>query len=312
MQDFLLIDLPAGLTAVLAALACALVGNFLVLRRQALLGDALSHIVLPGIVVGFLISGTLEAGPMIAGALAAALIGAGLIELVRRAGRIESTAAMGVIFTVMFAFGVVMLERTGAAHVHLDVEHALYGNLEGVIWPEPQSLRDLIDPAIWTTLPREPMTLALVAVLLALGVAVFFKELAITSFDAGFAAGVGMAPRLVGIGVVLGAASAAVAAFAAVGSILVIAMLTCPPATARLLTDRLGMQIGLSLLIAALVAVVGYVLAAFAPIWLGTRDSLNAAGMIAVVGGLVLTLAIVLAPRYGLLGRRRRALRSGA
>lgn len=312
MSEFLLIDLPAGLTAVLAALACALVGNFLVLRRQALLGDALSHIVLPGIVLGFLVSGTLEAGPMMLGALTAALIGAGLIELVRRAGRIESTAAMGVIFTVMFAFGVLVLEQTGATHVHLDVEHALYGNLEGVIWPEPRTLRDLLDPAIWATLPREPFTLAIVTAGLALCIGVLFKELAITSFDPGFAAGVGMAPRVIGIGVVLAAATAAVAAFAAVGSILVIAMLTCPPATARLLTDRLGSQVWLSLAIAVVVAIVGYVLAAFAPSWLGTRDSLNAAGMISVVGGLVLTLAILLAPRYGVIGRRRRALRSAA
>lgn len=306
MAEFLLIDLPAGLTAVLAALACALVGNFLLLRRQALLGDALSHIVLPGIVLGFLVSGTIEAGPMFTGALAAALIGAGLIELVRRAGRIESTAAMGVVFTVMFAFGVVMLERTGAAHVHLDVEHALYGNLEGVIWTEPQRLADLLNPAVWLTLPREPLTLATVTILLAVAAAAFFKELKVASFDPDFAAGVGAAPRLIGVGLVLAAASAAVAAFAAVGSILVIAMLTCPPAAARLLTDRLGSQIALSLAIAVIVAILGYVLAGFAPLWLGTRDSLNAAGMIAVVGGLALAATILLAPRYGLLSRRRR------
>ena len=113
VQDFLLIDAPAMVTGALAALACALVGNFLVLRKQALIGDAMSHVVLPGIVVAFWVTGVISAVPMLLGALVAALVAAGLIEAIRRLGHMEPGAAMGVVFTVMFALGVVLLERSG-------------------------------------------------------------------------------------------------------------------------------------------------------------------------------------------------------
>ena len=112
--DFLAIDLPAILVAVLSATSCGLLGNFLILRRQALIGDAISHVALPGIVAGFLIAGTIATLPLMLGAMAAAVIAAGLIEIIRRAGRLESGAAMGVVFTSMFAIGIVLLEQTGA------------------------------------------------------------------------------------------------------------------------------------------------------------------------------------------------------
>jgi manganese/zinc/iron transport system permease protein len=104
-ETFLQIDLPALLAALFACIACALVGNFLVLRRQSLLGDAISHAVLPGIVGGFLIAGSRSTLPVMAGALAAAVLAGVLIEGVRRLGRLENGAAMGVVFTVMFADG---------------------------------------------------------------------------------------------------------------------------------------------------------------------------------------------------------------
>ena len=113
-QEFLQIDLPAMTAAVLACISCALVGNFLVLRRQSMLGDAISHAILPGIVVGFLVTGTRAGLGVILGALAAAIVAGVLIEAVRRLGRLDGGAAMGVVFTVMFAGGVVLIEQ-GAA-----------------------------------------------------------------------------------------------------------------------------------------------------------------------------------------------------
>ena len=107
--DFVTLSLTPILIGALAAVACALPGNFIVLRRQALIGDAISHVVLPGIVVAFLITGAVATLPMILGAAGAALVAVALIEAVRRLGRIEPGAAMGVVFTAMFAGGVLLL-----------------------------------------------------------------------------------------------------------------------------------------------------------------------------------------------------------
>ena len=133
-SDFVALSLPPLLIGLCASMACALPGNFLILRKQALIGDAISHVVLPGIVVAFLVTGQVSTWPMMIGAAGAAITAVLLIELIRRVGRIESGAAMGVIFTSMFAAGVLLLEQSDTSQVHLDVEHALFGNLESLIW----------------------------------------------------------------------------------------------------------------------------------------------------------------------------------
>ena len=307
--DFLQIDLPALLVAVLAAVSCGLLGNFLVLRRQSLIGDAISHVVLPGIVLGYIVAGTIVASAMMAGALLAALASVVLIEIVRRLGRIEPGAAMGVVFTTMFALGVLLLEQTGTRNVHLDVEHALYGNLESTLWLEPTGWASLVDPTALAGLPRPVQTLAAVTALIAALIVLFYKELQITTFDPDLATSLGIPARWVNAGVVIMVAVAAVAAFDAVGSILVIAMFICPAATARFLTDRLTAQILWSVVLAAVAGLLGYVLAAFGPFWVGGESSLNAAGMMAVVAGLLQALAMLFAPHYGLVPRRLRRAR---
>ncbi|MFM2045021.1 MAG: zinc transport system rane protein TroD [Pseudomonadota bacterium] len=306
MIPALTIDLPAILAATFACLACALVGNFLVLRRQSLMGDAISHAVLPGIVAGFLVAGTRETLPMMTGALVAALVAGVLIELLRRLGRVEAGAAMGVVFTGLFAAGVLLIEQGGAHVVDLDVDCVLYGQLEDVLWFGPQGWGDLLSLTVWATLPREVVQLAAVFVLAAVLVGLFYKELVIASFDPALADLQGISSALIQHGLVALTAICAIAAFEAVGSILVIAMLICPAATARLLTDRLPVQIGLSLVLAGASGIGGYVLGAFGPGWAGFAVSLNAAGMIATLSGLFLALAILAAPRYGVLARRRR------
>ena len=311
-QIFLSYDLPSLVLGACAALACALLGNFLVLRRQSLIGDAISHVVLPGIVVGFLLSGSTATTPMMLGAGVAALVAVGLIEAVRRLGRVEPGAAMGVVFTVMFAGGVLLLERSGAGGVHLDVQHALYGNLESAIWLEGRAWGDLLDAAKLAALPETVFRMAAVAALVILFVLALYKELKLTSFDAAFADSIGIASGPVGFALVFMTALAAVAAFDAVGSILVIAMFICPAAAARMLTDRLATQLWLSAGIAVTSAVAGYFLAAFAPIWLGASASVSAAGTIALVAGIIQALAMLLAPRHGALARRRLSRRAGS
>ncbi len=301
-MTFLQIDFPALLVAVLAALAAALVGNILVLRRQALMGDALSHMVLPGIVAGYLISGSAHSWALVAGALAAGLIGAGLIAAARRLGGLDPATAMGVVLTALFAGGVLMLELSNTGNVHLDVEHALYGSLESAIWLYPNVWTDIFDPAGWAELPREAPLLAGALLLLGIAFLAAFKEIALVAFDPDYAAALGLPGWISDLLINAAAAIAVVAAFDAVGSILVIAMLICPAATARLLTNSLAAQVWASLGIAVGLAVGGYGLGVWAAPALGAPAALNAAGSMAVAGGAALGLAAAWRAR---LNRRR-------
>lgn len=295
--EFVQLSLTPLAIAVLAALACALPGNFLVLRRQSLMGDAISHVALPGIVVAFLVTGTIATGAMLAGAAVAAVVAVVLIEAIRRLGRIEPGAAMGVVFTSLFAFGVLLLEQSDTSRVHLDVEHALYGNLESLVWLAARDASSLADPAALAELPPQLPRLALVLLLMLGFLAALWKELVIGTFDAGYAESLGARPGLTGFALVVMVAVAAVAAFDAVGSIIVIAMFICPPAAARLMTDRLGPQLAWSALFAVVAAVAGYVLAGYGPLWLGYQASVSAAGMIATVAGLILFACCLVGPR---------------
>ncbi len=294
--EFVPLSLTPMLIGVLAAVACALPGNFLLLRRQALIGDAISHVVLPGIVVAFLLTGVVSTWPMMAGAAGAAVLAVVLIELVRRIGRIEPGAAMGVIFTTMFAGGVLLLEQSDTSGVHLDVQHALYGNLESLIWLDATGWGSLLDPEALAGLPPELIRMAVTAVFAGAFVAVLWRPLKLSTFDEGFARSVGIPVTALGLALVVVAAVAAVAAFDAVGSIIVIAMFICPPAAARLMTDSLERQVLWSVLFAALSAVIGFVLAGYGPLWLGAENAVSAAGMIATVSGLILALAALFGP----------------
>ena len=295
--EFVPLSLTPLLIGTLAAIACALPGNFLLLRRQALIGDAISHVVLPGIVAAFLVTGAVSTWPMMMGAAGAAIIAVVLIELVRRLGRIEPGAAMGVIFTAMFAGGVLLLEQSDTSGVHLDVEHALYGNLESLIWLDATGWGSLLDPAALAGLPPELFRMAGVALGAALFVGLLWRPLKISTFDEGFARSMGIPVTALGLALVVVAAMAAVAAFDAVGSIIVIAMFICPPAAARLMTDGLGRQVAWSVLFATVSAVLGYVLAGYGPLWIGSVHAVSAAGMIATVSGVILAAAALFGPR---------------
>lgn len=299
---FLQFDLPALATATLAATLCALLGNFLVLRRQALLGDAIAHSVLPGIVIGFLVVGVRAALPMMAGAAAAAALAAMLIEAVRRFGRVEAGASMGVVFTVMFALGVALMEQAAARSVDLDADCVLYGQLEDVMWLAASDWSSLVDPAALADLPRELSTLAGLSAVAALFAVLFHKELKIVAFDPALASTLGIPAGAVQFGLTLFVALAAIGSFEAVGSILVIALLVCPAAAARMLTDRYRIQLGLSVAFGALSAILGYAAAALGPLWLGWDFAFNAAGMIAAASGAILGLAVL----FGRAGRRLR------
>ena len=304
-EEFVALSLPPILIGIFASIACAIPGNFLVLRRQALIGDAISHVVLPGIVLAFIVTGTVSTWPMILGARLAALVTVALIEIIRHMGKIEPGAAMGVVFTAMFAAGVLVLEQSDTSSVHLDVEHALFGNLESLIWLDATGWSSLTDMEALRGLPPEFTRMAVTMAFVSLLTWVFWRPLKLSTFDEGFARTLGLPVVAIGLGLVIVAAIAAVAAFDAVGSIIVIAMFICPAAAARLMTNSLEAQIAWSIAFAVISAVSGYVLAGYGPVWLGFENAVSAAGMIATVSGVILGLASIFGPcrnRVGLRG----------
>jgi len=295
-SEFVQLSLTPILIGVLASIACALPGTFLLLRREALISDAIGHVTLPGIVVAFLFTGVVAAWPMMIGAGAAALVAVALIEAVKRLGNVESGAAMGVVFTSLFAGGVLLLEQTDTSGVHLDVQHALMGNLESLVWLAGRDWSALSDPAALAKLPDELPRLAVVCAIVVTLTAVFWRPLKIATFDESFARTMGIPTRLLSLGLVMTAAAAAVAAFDAVGVCIVIAMFICPPAAARLMSNRLEINLIWTVAFATLSAVLGYVLAGYGPLWLGGSHSVSAAGMIATVAGVILALAALFGP----------------
>jgi manganese/zinc/iron transport system permease protein len=285
----------------LCAMACALPGCFLVLRRMSMMGDAISHAVLPGLAVAFIVSGELTSVPMFIGAAIAGMLTALFTEWVHGYGRVDQGASMGVVFTGLFALGLVLIANA-ADNVHLDADCVLYGAIEFT----PLDLIMLGDLAI----PRVGLTLSAVLLINLFFVVVLFKEFKISAFDPALATTLGINARLMHYLLMTLTAITAVAAFEAVGSILVVALLIAPPAAAYLLTDRLPIMIGLSLIIGAIAAVLGHIGALAVPAAFG-YNSTSTAGMIAVSTGLLLALAALFGPRHGVLFNvwRQRRLR---
>ncbi|TWU25370.1 Manganese transport system membrane protein MntB [Novipirellula galeiformis] len=276
---------------ILAAVAAALLGNFLVLRRMSMLGDAISHAVLPGLAAAFFLSGTRNSLPMFLGAVIVGVMTALFTQWIRGVGKVDEGASMGVVFTSLFALGLVLIVQA-ADHVDLDPGCVLYGAIE--LTP-----LDKIVVAGFEV-PRAVATLGTVAMLNALFVLVFYKELKLSSFDPALATTSGFNANLMHYSLMVLVAVTAVASFESVGNILVVAMFVVPPATAFMLTDRLPMMIGLSVVLAAFAAVIGHFGAVSVPAWFGYRST-TTAGMMAVATGVLLLLAVAFSPRHGVI-----------
>ncbi|MBL4699967.1 MAG: metal ABC transporter permease, partial [Phycisphaeraceae bacterium] len=212
--------------ALLSALSCALLGNFLVLRRMSMMGDAISHAVLPGLAAAFLITGSRDSFTMFIGAAIVGVLTAVLTEWIHSLGKVEHSASMGVVFTSLFALGLVLIVQA-ADHVDLDAQCVLYGAIE---------LIPSFDPF---EIPQAVITLSLVFGIVLTFVLVFYKELKITAFDPQLATTLGINATFMHYLLMSLIAMTTVACFESVGSILVIAMLIVPAASAFLLTERL-------------------------------------------------------------------------
>jgi ABC-type Mn2+/Zn2+ transport system permease subunit/Mn-dependent DtxR family transcriptional regulator len=281
------------LMGALVAVACAWIGCYLILQGMALIGDAISHTVLLGIVLAFLITGQVS-GPAIF--VAAAITGVGttlLIDGVHRASRLKEDAATGIVFTSLFALGVVLLS-TFASRAHIDTQHVLYGNLEFVTSGESVSL-------VGRPVPVALCQMAGIAALLLVLIVLFYKELLIAAFDPQLAASLGLRPALVRYGMLAILSLTLVGAFSSVGAILVVGMLIAPAATAYLLTSRLSAMFVLSAAAGALSAIVGY----HVGYWL----SVSAAGAIVCTACGFFIVALLFSPRQGLVAAAVRRLR---
>lgn len=289
--------------AMLAAAACAIPGSFLVLRRMSLMGDAISHAVLPGIAAAFLLTGSRASLPMFAGAAVVGLVTALGTEWLRSRGRIEENASLGIVFTTLFALGLLMMVR-GAAKVDLDPGCVLYGSLEF-------TPLDRVALCGWEV-PRAAVVLAAVGAVNLGCIALFWKELALASFDAETAASQGTRPRLMHALLMTMTAVTAVAAFESVGSILVVALLVVPAAAARLVTRTLPTMVLAAVVLGVASAGLGHVAALRVPALFGL-GSVNSAGMIAVMAGVVLTLIVIMrSARSVMRSKRPRAVHLGS
>jgi len=278
------------LIAVVTAVAAALPGTFLVLRRLAMVSDAISHAILPGIVVAFFATGDLGSPLLVAGAAATGVLTVALIEAVNRSRLLPEDAAIGLVFPALFALGVVLVSRY-AGDVHLDIDVVLLGELAFAPFDRlVVSGRDLGPAALWVMGGILLLDLAFIAVV--------FKELKLATVDAGLAAALGLRPALLHYGLMTVVSITAVGAFDAVGSILVVALMIAPPATAYLLAERFGPMLALSALTAALAAAAGCGIAFLLDV--------SIAGAMATTCGGLFAAAFLLAPRRGLLVQLRR------
>ncbi len=268
----------------LVAAACGWIGCYLLLQGMALLGDAISHTVLLGIVLAALMTEQVGGSAMFVGAALTGLITTALIEALHSTCRVKEDAAIGIVFTSLFALGVALLSIF-ASRAHIDTEHVLYGDLGAVANAEALTLGKILIP-----IPVAQM--ALVAGLVAALIVAFYKELLVVSFDPQLAASLGLRPRAVRYGMMAVLSITVVGAFSSVGSILVVAMLIAPAATAYLLTRRLAVMFGWSTLASGLSSLLGYHLA----FWL---DVSIAGVMVSVACGLF-GLAFLFAPGQGL------------
>ncbi len=274
------------LTSSLVGLSCGMIGVLLILRRMAMMADAISHTVLLGIVVAFLLTRELSGFHMLIGSVAAGLLTAVLVQWFHARG-VQQEASIGIVFTSMFALGVVLI-ATKVGNAHLDVKHALMGEITFIPW-------ETVELPVIGALPEAVVLLTAVLVAVAAVILLFFKEWKLTSFDPALAASLGLPVMLMHYVFMSLVSVTTVASFDAVGAILVVAMLITPASAAYLWTDRLSVMMGLSGAFGVVSAIAGYYLA----VWLDTSIS----GSMAFATGVLFLASFLLSPKHGMVSK---------
>lgn len=281
------------LTGSLVATCCSLIGCYLVLRRMAMVADAISHAVLPGIVIAFLVTGTRDSIPMLIGAGLLGVLTTFLIEFFHRYARVQADASIGVTFTWLFAIGIILIS-VFAGQVDLDQDCVLYGEIAYVpldLWITEGGL---------SMGPRTVWTLGFVTLLIIAFIIIGYKELFLTAFDPAYAAAIGISTTLWYYLLMTAVSLTTVASFESVGAILVVALIVAPPATAYLLTDNFKVMLVLSVALGIAASIAGYYLA----VWMDG----SIAGAIASVAGLEFAVAFLFSPTQGIFRQRKQTV----
>lgn len=284
--------LAIHLTGICIASACAIPGVFLVLRRMSLMSDAIGHAVLPGIIIMYLLVKDLGSPLLVIGAVIMGVITVTLTEILERTKLVKEDAAIGTVFPVLFSIGVILATKY-TSNVHLDEDAVMVGNL-GLAILDTITIGSI-------EIPKSLILMGSVFVIDLVLLIVFFKELKLSTFDAGLATALGFSPVLVHYGLMLMTSITVVGAFSSVGPVLVVALIIAPPAAAYMLTDRLWLMIVLSVVLGSTSSVLGCLVA--------DRYDLTHAGCIAGVTGGVFLFAVLFAPKRGIIagyGRNRR------
>ncbi len=278
--------------AVLVGMACGLVGNYLLLRRMALIGDAISHSVLPGLVLAFMLAHSRHIGVMFAGALAAGLVTVFLIEFIHKKSRVKPDAAICITFTTLFAIGVVLTSLIDKGGLHIDAECILYGEIAFVpLEPPVKILGRALGPQ--PVLQMLGVTAGVVVLIV-----LFYKELLASSFDPGLTASLGFNVTAMHYGLMAALSIVVVSAFEAVGAIMVVAMLIIPGMTAAQLSDHLATRHWLVGVHSILSGLLGLHLS----VWLNC----SMAGAMVLTGAGFFVLAWLFSPSQGMIHRWRR------
>jgi manganese/zinc/iron transport system permease protein len=278
-------QLEIQLIASLVAIACAIPGTFLVLRKMAMISDAISHSILPGIVVGFFITQDLNSPLLILLAALTGVITVVLVEYIQKTGLVKEDTAIGLVFPVLFSIGVIMIAKN-ANDVHLDIDAVLLGEL--AFAPFDRLLISGIDVG--------PKSLWVIGIILLITIALllaFFKELKLSTFDKGLAASLGFSPVILHYGLMTVSSITTVGSFDAVGAILVVALMIAPAATAYLLTTDLKKMLVLSILFGVVSAISGY--------WLAHWLDASISGSITTILGLLFLIVYLFAPSKGVI-----------
>jgi len=278
------------------ALPCSQLGSFLVLRRMSLVGDAISHSVLPGIVIAFIYTGDLSSPWLLFGAAIAGLLVTVLIEQIHQRTRIKQDSAIGIAFTSLFALGIVLM-GVFTRDVHLDVDCVLEGDIPHIIHDERINL-------LGFDMPASLISMGGVAVGTVLMIVLFYRVLMLSSFDEGLAASYGYLPGIVHYCMMALLSVIVVSAFQAVGAILVIALLILPGATAYMCTHRLKLM----LVLAGVHALISSIAGMYLHVWVNGKIS----AAVVVSGAALFVLAWLFGPADGIvikaIQRRRNEL----
>ncbi|MFF8324664.1 metal ABC transporter permease [Rhodococcus qingshengii] len=254
--------------AVVAAVVCAVLSCWLVLIGWSLMGDAVSHAVLPGVVLAYVVGAPFAIGALIFGLIAVALIG-----LIRNTSRVKEDAAIGIVFTTLFAFGLVLISVTPS---QTDLNHIIFGNLLGV------SSSDLLQVAILGALALSILLIKR-------------RDLTLFAFDPVHANAIGLSPKRLGALLLGVLALTSVVALQAVGVVLVVAMLIIPGATAYLLTDKFSRMLVIAPVVSAVCAIAGI----YVSYYLDTASG----GMVVMTQGIVFALVYLFSPSQGVIAK---------